>query len=239
MLTLRIGKSLAWGRRTGKRLDFFWNPTCNCSFCHCQRPGWGTWKWRAHLRCEALMPFTGKPGRDLHGSAFKVKSLTLKRHLPMPLLCAPRTPVIPRVCAGALGAPGLSLHKVSSSPQKDAEKRLRRTEPMSNKPCGVVHSQKVVHSPQSTGKSSWQKDLSHKESEEKGEDRVTRTRLKWGSIMRQRRPLMRDVNAMDGAVSQAQSSRTFPRLICHSCVLGREEEIFCNMMRAGKRMSLS
>ena len=109
---------------------------------------------------------------------------------------------------------------------------------MSNKPYRVVHSQKVAHSLQSTGKSSWQKDLSHKESEEKGEDRVTRTVLKWGSIVWQRRPLIRDVNAMDDH-SQAESSRTFPRVICHSCVVGREEEIFCSMMSAGKRMSLS
>lgn len=36
---------------------------------------------------------------------------------------------------------------------------------MSSKPRRAVHSQKVAHSPQSTGKSSRQKDLSHKESE--------------------------------------------------------------------------
>lgn len=139
-----------------------------------------------------------------------MKSLPLKKHLPMPLLYPPRTLVIPRACAGA---PGLSLHKVSSSPQEDAEKQLRRTEPMSNKPCRVVHSQKVAHSLQTTGKSSWQKDLSHKESEEKGEDRVTRTRLKWGSIMWQQRPLMRDVNAVDGAMVSIPRLRVQERFL--------------------------
>lgn len=50
---------------------------------------------------------------------------------------------------------------------------------------------------QSTGKSSWQKGLSHKESEEKGEDEVTRTGLKWGRVLWQQQHLARDVNAMD------------------------------------------
>lgn len=57
---------------------------------------------------------------------------------------------------------------------------------MSNKACGVIHSQTGAHSPQSTGKSSGQKDLTHKESEEKGDERVRRTGLKWGSIAWQR-----------------------------------------------------
>lgn len=97
---------------------------------------------------------------------------------------------MPRVCAGALG---LSSHELSSSPREDAEERLRRTEPMSTNLCRVVHSPEVT---QSTGKSSWQEGLSHKESEEKGQDGVTRTGLKWGSAVWQQRHVTRGVSAM-------------------------------------------
>lgn len=71
---------------------------------------------------------------------------------------------------------------------------------MRNEPYRVVHSQKVVHSLQSTGKSSWKEDLSHKESEEKGEGRVTKTGLKWGSFVWPQNLLISAVSAMDGAL---------------------------------------
>lgn len=102
------------GKKTGRRLDFpfVWSPICTCSATR----GW-VWQWRTHWRCQTLIPFTGKPGWRLAGRALQVKSKSEGRGTSQCSQC-PRTLVMPRVCAGA---PGLSFHELSSSPQEDAE----------------------------------------------------------------------------------------------------------------------